>query len=651
MTRGGSSFLAVIPVCLPLLLTPVASADTWVPVGPPGGDVRSLAVDPRNPRVVFLGTADGVLYRSDDAGLRWERLAPGFPKRGMSLDDLVVDTRGGLLVAFWEVGGAGGGVARSDDGGRTFTLLGGLGDQGVRALAVAPSDPDRVVAGTLRGVYGSENGGRTWRRLSPEGHPEIRNVDSVAIDPRDPRTIYVGTWHLPWKTTDGGLTWRAIHAGMIEDSDVMTLTLDRHDANTVFATACTGIYRSASGGEAWSRIRGIPSSSRRTRAFAQDSAHPDTFYAGTTQGLWASEDGASSWRPLTETGLVINAVAILPGGVLLLGCEGAGILRSVDRGRTWAAANEGFSERCVSRVVVDPRSGRIFAGLRNDRQHGGVFTLPRAGQEWVRLGSGLEGRELLALALVEGPSGQLLAGTDDGVYLYAAHGGVWRRLPTVVDGFDPHPRVTEIAVLGASAFVAATPQGLLRSTDAGETWQRHRLGLAGAILALAASGGEGGVLAAATPLGFYRSRDKGASWTQTSPSLPDAQIGSMAFLPGDPRVLFATTTHGLLRSADQGETWSRHGGGLPLSDITGLAFGADGRTAFASDFILGGLYRSRDAGATWERFGTDGLSGERIWTLAGDPSAPGRILAASTDGGLHELRPAEAAAAVAPSSR
>ena len=60
------------------LASPSAFAQTWVPVGPPGGDVRSLAADPRDPRVVYLGTADGILYRSDDSGRRWRRLDPGF---------------------------------------------------------------------------------------------------------------------------------------------------------------------------------------------------------------------------------------------------------------------------------------------------------------------------------------------------------------------------------------------------------------------------------------------------------------------------------------------------------------------------------------------------------------------------------------------
>ena len=163
MSRASAALL------LTLALAARASADgpseSWVPLGPPGGDVRSLAVDPSDPRVLYLGTADGVVYRSEDAGERWRRLVPGFPHRGMSLDDLVVGPEGTLYVGYWEVGGAGGGVARSDDGGRHFSIL--TQGLGVRALALNPRDPRVLVAGTLGGVLRSEDAGEPGGASAP----------------------------------------------------------------------------------------------------------------------------------------------------------------------------------------------------------------------------------------------------------------------------------------------------------------------------------------------------------------------------------------------------------------------------------------------------------------------------------------------------
>jgi photosystem II stability/assembly factor-like uncharacterized protein len=139
----------------------------WVPAGPPGGDARSLAFDPKRPHIIYAGTSDGVLYRSDNGAETWNRLSPGFPKRGFSLDEIVIDERGRLLIAYWEVAGPGGGIARSDDGGKTFTLLPGIAGESVRALAVAPGHPDILVAGSLTGVFHSMDSGDNWRRISP----------------------------------------------------------------------------------------------------------------------------------------------------------------------------------------------------------------------------------------------------------------------------------------------------------------------------------------------------------------------------------------------------------------------------------------------------------------------------------------------------
>jgi photosystem II stability/assembly factor-like uncharacterized protein len=246
--RSPLSNVALLAV---LALGGPAFAQTWTPVGPPGGDVRSLAADPRNPERLYLGTADGVVYRSDDAGLRWQRQSPGFPLRGASIDDILVTPSGTLLAGYWEIAGSGGGVAISEDEGRTFKVLPGIAGQSVRAITLAPKNPDIVVAGTIAGLFRSRDLGRTWTRISPEGHDELRNVESVVIDPTDPNVIYAGTWHLPWKTTDGGATWRPIQSGMIDDSDVFTVTVDRRDPKILYATACSGIYRSADGAARW----------------------------------------------------------------------------------------------------------------------------------------------------------------------------------------------------------------------------------------------------------------------------------------------------------------------------------------------------------------------------------------------------------------
>jgi len=202
--------------------------------------------------------------------------------------------------------------------------------------------------------------------------------------------------------------------------------------------------------------------------------------------------------------------------------------------------------------------------------------------------------------------------------------------------------VVEVVALDARALIAASDKGLLRSTDAGASWQVVGLGSARSVEALAASAT--GTVIAATPLGVFRSLDQGASWTALS-SGPDARVLRLAFLPGDDTTLLATTSAGLYKSVDGGRGFFRCYGGLPISEITGLTVHPNGRSVFASDFVRGGLFRSEDGGETWTSLPTDGLRPDRVWSVVIDPDRPESLLAATASGGLHRLGSPPAASA------
>jgi photosystem II stability/assembly factor-like uncharacterized protein len=411
----------------------------------------------------------------------------------------------------------------------------------------------------------------------------------------------------------------------------------------VYATACSGIYKSVDAAARWTKIRGIPSSSRRTRAFAQAPNDSQLLLAGTTEGLWLSRDGGGAWQLATRKDIVLNAVLALPSGVILLGADGIGVLRSEDGARSFLASNDGFSERFVSRLAFDPQGGRILAGIWGDRSHGGVLAASDPRGPWTRLAEGLEGREVLSLATA-GPS--VLAGTDDGVFAWTPAAGAWARLPTLVSRVEVHPRVNDIAAVSEREWVLATSRGLLRTADGGRTWQKTAVNVPGPAAVVAASPRDPRLVLAATAIGFYRSVDGGMSWTSAGGMLDGAEPHRMLFVPTDDKVAFAATSRGLFRSVDRGENWARHPGGVPFTDITGLASDPRGRTLYASDFATGGVFRSADGGETWRRLSVDGLVTERVWSLAIDPRAPERVFAATPSGGLHLLQqPAGARAA------
>src|SRR6202158_4879566 len=127
-------------------------AQTWHQVGPPGGTVISLEADAHNIKKMYLGTSDGHVFFSNDEGAHWQLIS----RIGTGQDDVIthilVDPRDAnrLYASTWTLYSGGGGVFRSDDGGRTWKII-GLTHETVRALAQAPTNPKILVAGGVAG--------------------------------------------------------------------------------------------------------------------------------------------------------------------------------------------------------------------------------------------------------------------------------------------------------------------------------------------------------------------------------------------------------------------------------------------------------------------------------------------------------------------
>ena len=387
--------------------------NAWTVVGPAGGDARALASYPGQPKHLLLGTTNSWLYETLDEGASWHRLAKLGSDDGFVLDSIVVDSAdpATIYVGAWN-NSTDGGLWISHDSGRTWSEPAPLKGQPVHALAQAPSDPKILYAGTLQGVFRSSDDGTTWAEISPPGSHEIHEIESLAVDPGDADTVYAGTWHLPWKTADGGKTWHNIKQGLIVDSDVFSIIVDPEHPHTVYLSACSGIYKSENAGVLFHKIQGIPSEARRTRSLMQDPEKRDVVYAGTTEGLYKTENAGKTFTRMTDADVVVNAVYVDPGDSnrVLLATDRGGVLASDDGGATFAASNQGISERKVAAVLVDLNNPKVlYAGVVNDKKYGGVFRSSDGGAHWEQLGSGLDGRDVFALA--ETKYGRVVAGT------------------------------------------------------------------------------------------------------------------------------------------------------------------------------------------------------------------------------------------------
>jgi len=566
-----------------------SQAAAWEPVGPAGGDARAFAADPANPKHLYMGTLDSWIYESQDGGADWKRLAKLNGGENLVLDNIVVDAADPktILVGAWILNRPEGDLYVSHDGGATWSTVADMQGQSIRALEQARSNAKILVAGTLKGVYRSEDGGVHWKQISPADSHEIHEVESIAIDPADPNTIYAGTWHLPWKTTDGGSNWRNVKQGLIDDSDVFSIILDPKVPSIVYLSACSGIYKSETAGEVFRKQQGIPNTARRTRVLMQDPVNSAAVYAGTTEGLYQTTNAGATWQRLTGPDVIINDVYVDPTNNkhVLLATDRSGVLLSVNGGASFVAANDGFSQRQVEALLVDSRNqSTIYAGVLNDKTYGGVFVSEDAGSSWNQRSMGLEGRDIFALR--QTPGGDIYAGTNHGIMTLA---GVWEQRNDIVNSKEVEStvvqkkkkvkvtktvaiptkplesRVTDLDVSGP-VWYAASASGLYTSQDQGKSWQGGDVLGHTDFVRVATSGDT--VLAAGRQF-ILSSNDEGKSWRPVA--LP-AEAKTLRYLvAADNGSFWIAGREGVFYSEDHGQNWTQLKS-LPFTDVDGLDF-------------------------------------------------------------------------------
>jgi len=653
-------------------------AQDWQELGPNGGDVRAMTADPANPDVLYLGTVDGHIFSSQDAGQHWHLTGRVGDRADTVVMAIIVDRREArhLYAATRTLGENGGGVFRSDDGGATWRAS-GLAGQSVRALIQTEADKGLFFAGTLDGVYRSHDDGARWERISPANHADLRNFDSLLSDPRDASILYAGTYHLAWKTLDGGQHWQSIPTGMVDDSDVMSITIDPTNPDRVYASACSGIYHSDNGAAKWAKYGGIPFLSRRTQIIRQDPTNPSIVYAGTTDGLWKTTNAGATWARVSVPNWTISALLLdarRPGRIIL-GVEGLGVYVTRDAGATFMAINEGFSHRQVRELVTDPQQpARMLLVLTNAVES--IYATNDSGQTWSVIGHNASVQTLRHVYAAPEPASSWWATPQSGGLLrYDPTHATWVQTGIIVTkAAAPAARTTRTSAAAAkpasasaaktsavasatpagrtsvfskplrsqvndlafsgNLWLAATSDGLIASRDRGSTWSEFDSysktsstpHAAVRVVRISADGNSFWVLGDS---GLAISRDSGASWANADPSLHAKDVEKLVIAGAD--TLFAIRTGGALVSNDAGLTWRFLN--VPDTQVADVALEAD---EWLVSTRRHGLFVSTNKGQTWKQL--SGQLGEGNFpTLAAGPSSR-LVLAASATEGLFSLR-------------
>ena len=568
-------------------------------MGPEGGDARAFAIDPKDHNHVYLGTATGWLYQSHDGGAHWERMVRLANRDELVLDNIIVDQNDPthLVLGAWALSDKpDGGIYESHDSGMSWTAVPDMAKQSVRALTGAPSDPKVMVAGTLEGVFRSEDTGAHWRRISPPENQEIHEVESIAIDPVNPRTIYAGTWHLPWKTTDGGATWSPMTQGIITDSDVFSIIVDPKTPTNIYLSACSGIYKSVDGGASFkggvtvNKGQGIPASARRTRVLMQDPNSQSVVYAGTTEGLWRTDDAGGEWKRKTGSSVIVNDVLVDPTNSkrVMLATDRGGVLLSHDGGNSFEASNQGFSERQVSAFAVDPKDpAKVFIGVVNDKELGGVFESRTGGTSWQQVSAGLDGRDVYSLANT--PNGTAIAGTSHGIFLLKD--GIWKKAPASLVP-PPAPKrqpVKSAARKGPSSKTAPARSAAAAAKPVVNTHIPPGKSFDGPVFAFATSGDR---IFAATSRGLLSTTSEGAMWNLVG-GLPATE---WRFVAAEKGVVVVASLSMIKVSPDGGETWQTVNAPPEIHMIEAITVDGDARIWAGG---RQGAFYTADQGATW----------------------------------------------------
>jgi len=239
-------------------------------------------------------------------------------------------------------------------------------------------------------------------------------------------------------------------------------------------------------------------------------------FAGTENGLYRSDYNAIVWaHVLTDT--VITALAISDAGTIFAGTESNGICRSTGNGNNWVAVNSGLdvADARKVRALAINSSGDIFAGTYN-----GVYLSVDNGDHWNQIVSGMT--PLTVYSLTVNSKGYVFAGTAaDGIYRTTNNGTDWTSASTGLGNMTVH----SLAVNSLDDVFAGTEDGVYRSTDDGSDWDKKSSGLPSSSVIKALDVNIFDYIFAGTwGDGIFMSSDGGESWIDISSNLIDRKV-------------------------------------------------------------------------------------------------------------------------------
>ncbi len=659
----------------------------WRPLGPDRTDafghwmsarVSTVAIHPRDPDIVYIGAAQGGVWRTTNAGASWEPLTDGECSLAMG------------------------------------------------AIAIDPVVPDIVYAGTGEqhfsgvsyygcGVLRSLDGGDSWERLGADAFSHYWGgamISRILVDPatagsRTSTVVLAASTNGLLRSTDSGRSWTEVLSGTATD----LVARPGDPARLHAAVHRKGVFQSGDGGASWSEVSpdfGDASIGRINLAVAPSS--PDVLYAAvyndaegaTAEGLllYRSDDGAESWRRLDATGASCHwqcwydlTLAVHPNDPDRVNLGTIYMYLSEDGGQTFRTQHPPDIHVDQHFLVYDTLSGSDVLYLAND---GGVFRSTDAGISFTSLSTNLAITQFYAgIDLHPADPEVALGGTQDqGTQRSSSGTATWARVlggdggHTAFDDEDPEIWYAETQWIAGADYIGPRKNGslavtgiernerglfipplvmdpvdsrrlyfgtrrLYRTDDAAETWTPVFETSRGVITAVApalsdpltvyvavggwvyAGGGGGGY---GTDGLIAVTRDGGSTWSRSSQGLPERYVADLSVHPTDPdrayAVLGGFLSGHVFATTDGGRTWQDRSGNLPDMPVNAVLHDpADPAGVYVGTDL--GVFHSATGGGAWTPL-RDGFPSVAVFDLAAQPGT-GRLVAATHGRGMFEI--------------
>ncbi len=656
------------------------AAAVWTQRGPDniGGRITDVAVDPSNDDIVFVGAAEGGVFRTLDGGQSWTPLFDEMPALSIGALAIQPSNSNVIYAGTGEVNPGGGSIAyggvglfRSDDQGESWTLIGLENSGSIGRIVVHPTDPLTILvaangmqwqANPERGVYRTTDGGDNWSRVLYVD--EQTGCVDLVLRPDNPDVVFASMWqHIRQPeyydyggpgcavhvSTDGGDNWSVVAGGLPAPSDVggrigLSLCAGQPDVmHAIYADRVgyfTGLYRSEDGGTTWGRTTDAALADVFASYgwwFGNVRTHPKNPAIIYVLGLefWMSTDAGQSYFDASD-GMHVDhhGLDFGPGTnpVIYNGNDG-GVYRSTDGGTVWTKLPDQPLTQVYRMALCQQNPGAIYIGAQDN---GTCRTFTPAVDDWESIFGG-DGMQTLIhprnanKIWAQYQYGSIVVSTNGGSAWLLATLGItgsdrknWNA-PLIQDPHDPEQRYTGThRVYRSTTDRNWTP---ISEDLTGGPHQGNPGQVDGSLTTLAVSPLDGSVLWAGSNDGYVHvSTNGGGSWTDVSASLPVRWITAVRADPLVRETAYVTIsgfrwTEALphvFRTTDLGVSWTPIAGNLPEAPVNDLV--ADplntGHLFVATDV---GVYESQDGGLSWTMLGT-GLPNALTTSLALDSS-------------------------------